>query len=585
MARANTLTSYGSVTKSFHWLTALLIFSVFPLGIVANNLAHQIKDPSIATTDADIALTATLFSMHKTIGVAIFFVALTRIAWAISQPKPGLLNGEKTLEAMAATTVHWLLYSSLVIVPLSGWIHHAATTGFAPIWWPFGQSLPFVPKDLWLADQTAKIHHLSIYVMGGAVALHIAGAMKHHIVDRDATLRRMLPGQAVSAAPSPRQPGELLPLGAALGLWAAILTLGGALQLTQPEAETQTTELETVTSEWTVTEGSLGISVRQFGSDVSGSFEDWTAAIDYTETPDETGKHGHVTVTVNIASLTLGSVTDQAKSADYLDVTNHPLAVFNADIMATDTGHAAIGTLTIKDQSIPVTMPFDLALEGDTANASGALTVDRRDFLIGMGTSDEGTLSFGVDITFDLTAVRGDMTVADAAAVPSAETTAGWAVNDGALNLSVAQLGSVVEGSFSDWTAVIDYVKTPDESGKHGTVAVTINIASLTIGSVTDQAKSADFFDLSTYPTAVFEADIMSTDTGHVAIGTLTIKDQSVPVEMPFDLALDGNTATASGELIVDRRDFLIGMGTKDEATLGFSVTIAFDLSATRPGG
>ncbi|MEM9844950.1 MAG: cytochrome b/b6 domain-containing protein, partial [Pseudomonadota bacterium] len=147
MQFANTQTRYGAVTKTFHWLTALLILSAIPLGFVANDIAHAIKNPDIATSDADITRAALLFSLHKTIGVASFFVALGRIAWAMSQPKPGLLNGDKKLESYAAETVHWLLYGSLLLAPLSGWVHHAATTGFAPIWWPFGQSLPFIPKN------------------------------------------------------------------------------------------------------------------------------------------------------------------------------------------------------------------------------------------------------------------------------------------------------------------------------------------------------------------------------------------------------------------------------------------------------
>ena len=158
MSLSNTERRYGGVSKTFHWLTMLLIFSVIPLGIVANNLAHQISDPAIASTDAQIAWAALLFSLHKTIGLTIFFLSLARIAWMLTQPKPGLLNADNRLEATLAEAVHWLLYGSLVVVPLTGWIHHPATTGFAPIWWPFGQSLPFVPKADGVAALFAGLH-------------------------------------------------------------------------------------------------------------------------------------------------------------------------------------------------------------------------------------------------------------------------------------------------------------------------------------------------------------------------------------------------------------------------------------------
>ncbi|MEM7599301.1 MAG: YceI family protein [Pseudomonadota bacterium] len=586
MARGNTLTSYGAVTKSFHWLTALLILSMIPLGFFANQLAYQIKDPSIPTTGEDIARVAWLFSLHKTVGVALFFTALARITWAISQPKPKLLNGDKPLEAFAASTVHWVLYSALVIVPLSGWIHHASTTGFAPIWWPFGQSLPFVPKDGFLAEQTAIVHWLSCIVLVGALVLHIGGAIKHHVIDQDATLRRMLPGRAISAEPTENQPGETLPVFAAVAAWAAVIFIGGSLTLADQSVETvaeDTATLENVDSDWMVTEGTLDLSVMQFGSKVDGGFSDWTAAIDYSETPDEDGKHGTVTVTINIASLTMGSVTDQAKDTDYFDLANHPTATFEADILRSDAGHIAEGTLTVKDQTVPVSMPFDLTLSGDTAEASGGLRVDRRDFLIGMGTQDDATLSFAVEIAFALTATRGDADQdvteqeVETTALPEAE---GWAVTQGTLGLGVSQFGSTVDGSFAEWTADIDYNETPDDAGKHGSVTATIDIASLTLGSVTADAKGPDYFDLENHPTARLIADIMATETGQSAVGTLTIKDQTVPVEMPFDLSITDNVATASGTLILDRRDFLIGMGTQDEGTLGFSVDVRFDLTA-----
>ena len=96
MPTSNSASTYGSVTKTFHWLTALLILSNIPIGLIATDLAHEVQ---IAPTEALVNRTTVLFSLHKTIGVAMFFVALARIAWAISQPKPGLLNGDKRAEA------------------------------------------------------------------------------------------------------------------------------------------------------------------------------------------------------------------------------------------------------------------------------------------------------------------------------------------------------------------------------------------------------------------------------------------------------------------------------------------------------
>lgn len=119
MAFRNTNHSYGSVAKTFHWLIALLILTMIPLGIVASDMAHNIKAATTPVTEAFVACTAFLFSLHKTLGVAVFFIALARIAWAVTQPKPVLLKAERRLESYAAEAVHWLLYGSLLLVPLT----------------------------------------------------------------------------------------------------------------------------------------------------------------------------------------------------------------------------------------------------------------------------------------------------------------------------------------------------------------------------------------------------------------------------------------------------------------------------------
>ncbi|MRU14205.1 cytochrome [Roseovarius sp. A21] len=401
MALANTTISYGSVTKTFHWLTALGILLALPLGYFANDLAHTVQNPEIATTETQVARAALLFSLHKTIGLTVFFVALARILWAVTQPKPGLLNGDTVLESRLAEVVHWLLYGSLVAVPLSGWIHHASTTGFAPIWWPFGQSLPFVPKDEGVAQITGTLHYLLQWVLVGALVLHIAGALKHHVIDRDATLRRMLPG-LTPAQPTAKQPGHALPLLGALAVWAIVL--GGANTLgwfKLDAAQTPAESLAAVESDWTVQDGTLEITVVQMGSEVTGRFADWTAEISYDAA--SANPKGDVTVTVAIPSLTLGSVTDQAMGAEYFNAEAHPTATFTAEIVDTE-GHIAQGTLTIKDHSMPVEMPFDLAIDGNTAEASGGLSVDRRAFGIGGEATD--SLGASVDIRFDLTATR-----------------------------------------------------------------------------------------------------------------------------------------------------------------------------------
>ena len=337
MSLTNSPSRYGGVTKTFHWLTVLLILCVIPLGLIANDLAHSIRAPGAAPSDADVARAALLFSLHKTVGVTIFFTALARILWAFTQPRPGLLNADRRLEALLAHTVHWLLYGSLLLVPLTGWIHHAATTGFAPIWWPFGQDLPFIRKDDGLALRFAALHVVFERVLVVAILLHVAGALKHHFIDRDATLRRMLPGTTDAPMP-PAQSHGVAPFAVALGIWGLALGIGAGLGVfAAPERPGSAPALASVQSDWQVVDGTLALSITQLGNTVEGSFADWTAAIRFDPDIAE-GPAGDVTVTVAIASLTLGSVSAQAMGGDYFDVQTFPTATFTAAIERTAQG-------------------------------------------------------------------------------------------------------------------------------------------------------------------------------------------------------------------------------------------------------
>ncbi|MEL6809322.1 MAG: cytochrome b/b6 domain-containing protein [Pseudomonadota bacterium] len=397
MPLTNTADRFGSVSKTFHWLTALGIIALMPLGIIANEMPYD--------TSEQLADKAWMFSLHKTVGVAVFFIALARIAWALSQPKPGLLHPDRKVETLAAETVHWLLYGSLVVVPLSGWIHHAATTGFAPIWWPFGQNLPLVPKSETVASVFGGTHWVLTKVLALSLFLHIAGALKHHVIDKDATLRRMWFG----ASDAPETTGthkHAAPIAAALTFWGVALSVGAALGAYAPYSTPGTAAaLQEVQSDWQVQEGTLSIDVTQLGSVVTGTFADWTAAISFDETIDN-GPAGSVSVTVSIGSLTLGSVTAQAMGPDFFNAENFPTASFVADIIAVVDGYEARGMLTIKDQSMPLTLPFGLSVTEEGAWMTGNVTLDRRDFGIGDNMADETSLKFAVDVKVELMATR-----------------------------------------------------------------------------------------------------------------------------------------------------------------------------------
>ena len=389
MSARNTPTSYGSIARTFHWLIALMIFAAFPLGVIANDLPYD-------TAEA-LAFKAQLFSIHQTLGVAIFTVALLRILWALTQARPVPLHPDRKAETLAAETVHWALYLSLVIVPLSGWVHHAALDGFAPILWPFGQNLPFLAKSERIAAIASSTHWLFTKLLFATIALHIAGALKHVFIDRDGTLGRMTKGTTAGRAGAAH---SAMPAMIAFALFIA----GGAAAwaLTKDTAPAAAAPNATTQSGWLVTEGSLAFTLSQMGATVTGILPVWTATIDF----DEASGTGQVSVDIDMAAVTIGTVTDQARGAEFFDTAAHPSAQFTADIVRAGDAFTATGTLTLRGAAQPVTLPFALSITDNTATMTGNLTLDRRDFGIGPSYPDEATVGFAVNVTIALTASR-----------------------------------------------------------------------------------------------------------------------------------------------------------------------------------
>ena len=397
MPLTNTSDRFGTVSKSFHWLTAIGILVLLPLGLIANDMPYE--------TSEQLADKAWMFSLHKTVGGMVFLIALARIAWALSQPAPGPLHPARAAETLAADTVHWLLYGSLVLVPLSGWISHAAAAGFAPIWWPLGQDLPLVHKSETTAALFGGAHWVLTRVLALALLLHIAAALKHHAIDKDATLRRIWFGNT-TAPVTARAHSHARPAAVALVIWAVALAVGAALGAYAPDGNARPAAApERVRSEWRVQEGTLAITVTQLGSEVTGQFADWTASIGFDETT-ETGLAGTVEVTIAIGSLRLGAFTGQAMGPDYFNARDFPTATFRADIVAVVDGFEAQGTVTIRDRSIPLTLPFGLSIDGDSAWMTAGTSLDRRDFGIGDNMADESSLKFRVAVDIDLMATR-----------------------------------------------------------------------------------------------------------------------------------------------------------------------------------
>ena len=412
----NTKARYGSVAQILHWITAGLILFLLPLGIFMHELPYS--------TSEEIAYKAWFYSLHKTLGMTVLTVAIIRIIWALVSTKPAPMYPERKLETFAAETIHWILYVSILLVPLTGYIHHAASSGFAMIWGPFPDSVAFIPKSEDLSKFSGVMHWILAMMMAGSIALHIAGALKHVVIDRDGTLARMIPflrympDQVLTKHGSHALPimVAILAFVGAFGLGTILYSSGEQDESASQIATTESSIADPVqpTEElggnyWIVDHenSTLEITVTQLNSPVAGKFAKWEASIQFN--PADLGK-ANVSVTIDMNSLTLGGVTKDAKGGDFLDVTNHPTAVFTAtDFSKTETGYLAKGELELHGVKTPVELPFTLEIVGSEARMSGSTTLNRLDFGIGAkGFADEKSVNFAVEVSVNIKAEAGE---------------------------------------------------------------------------------------------------------------------------------------------------------------------------------
>lgn len=206
---------YDGPSRLLHWLTALAILAALALGLWMTGLPAESED--------EVAIVFRGYSLHKTLGVAALALGAAHILRALTHPGPGPLHPRRRTETFLARLTHRILWLGMLALPVTGLLHHSAAPGFAPILWPFGQTLPLVPADEALALIFRSLHEVAGWLLMAALALHVAGTMKHMLIDRDATLARMIRGTGPAV---PRVRASRAAAVAAVALWTAVLAAG-----------------------------------------------------------------------------------------------------------------------------------------------------------------------------------------------------------------------------------------------------------------------------------------------------------------------------------------------------------------------
>ena len=172
---------YTRTAMSLHWLIALMLFGMFGFGLYMVELPLSPQKLKF-------------YSYHKWAGVTVFLLVLARIAWRVTHRPPALPAGMPAWQVTAAKAGHHLLYLLMVIVPLSGWLMSSAK-GFQTVWFGVLPLPDLLAKDEALGEALLLTHRLLNWFFMLVVAGHVVAALKHHFIDRDGLLSRMLPGR------------------------------------------------------------------------------------------------------------------------------------------------------------------------------------------------------------------------------------------------------------------------------------------------------------------------------------------------------------------------------------------------------
>jgi cytochrome b561 len=175
----NTVKRWGAVSQLFHWVIVALVITQFVLANIADGLPNDMRKLAVLAN-------------HKSVGMTILILAVLRIAWRHSGPRPPLPGTLKAWELVLARVSHLALYILLFAVPLSGWLMSSARN-FPVSWFGYFQFPDLISPSEAAFERAHETHEILAFTLGAVAILHLLAALKHHFIYKDDVLKRMLP--------------------------------------------------------------------------------------------------------------------------------------------------------------------------------------------------------------------------------------------------------------------------------------------------------------------------------------------------------------------------------------------------------
>ncbi len=179
MKIGNDAESYGLVNKLLHWLIAALIIALLVIGWLMVDLGYY--DPWYHDS----------LSWHKSLGIIVAIVVALKLIWRLNSAPPQFQKSLSVIEKSTARSVHWLLLTGMIVIPISGFLISTSEGAAIGVFNWF--SVPaFIVVSESNRDFAINIHYYFAYGALGLIIVHTTAALKHQFIDHKDTLKRML---------------------------------------------------------------------------------------------------------------------------------------------------------------------------------------------------------------------------------------------------------------------------------------------------------------------------------------------------------------------------------------------------------
>jgi cytochrome b561 len=371
MQWTNSVERYGAVARFFHWTIGILILGMLVMGTIMGDIPNGPDKFWV-------------YSIHKATGITILALVVLRLIWKlINWNLPRDLN-HPAHEHWLSTFVHWGFYALMIGMPLSGWALTSAANSTIN-WYGFFSVPKITVPDQNFRDAMEYAHETIATLLWVFIGLHVAGVIKHLVIDKDSTLRRMVPFM---------KPAIVLFLMAAT-----------------PAMAQQTSQFPN----WTIdrAKSTLTIQATQEGSAFDGRFTGFDGLVVLDPAKPETG-NAKIIIDLGSFDSKNGERDGSVKGPDWFDIATMPTAAYTISKFEKSgkdgNGYLATGILRLRGIEKPLDLPFTMTItEKDgvkTAHCVGSTTLKRLDFGVGGGQwADPSMVGDAVVVSIDLTMV------------------------------------------------------------------------------------------------------------------------------------------------------------------------------------